>query len=741
VKIATNSQKAKDFWMRVQISRRDFLKAMGLGVASAVLTGCGPISRYVKREPYLMMPEYTYNGLSTFYATTCRECPAGCGTIIRTMQGRALKVEGNKNHPVSRGKTCARGQAAVQALYNPDRIQYPAFRPRRGTENLLKLSWNDAVGLVSSTFKNFQPGEIAFLLGLTSDHLADLITEITDAIGAPPPLRYGAFAMFEARATLANAANQIFGISSIPFFDIANADITFSFNANFLETYHSPVAYARGFATMRQGHSGRRGYFVQFEPRMSQTAAVADEWIPILPGSEGLVSLAIGRLVAEERNIPIPEAYSRVDTAQIAQISGVSEDQMRRLAQLFSAAEHPLAIPGGAALAAGNGLEAAKAILTLNVLMENLGKNGGIFLIPPLPVNDTHPLAPNTMADMQGLVNQINNGKIKALFIHGVNPVFELPASIGFTQALDKITQMVSFSSFPDETALQADYVFPDHTSLESWGYQKIITGTDRPVISAQQPVVAPFHDTHATADVFLAAIQAFGGDLAAKIPYLDEVEYLQHSVQNLVAQNGFFNAQEINSFWVQWQQNGGWWNQDAGLGAPTAMNALSAVINPSPPQYDGDGEFYLFPFPSPLLSDGTGANKPWLQEIPDPMTTVVWNTWVEIHPETADRLGVSDDDVVRIISPYGRVEASVYRYPAIRPDTIAIPFGQGHTAYGRYASDRGINLVHLLGFRVNPVGDLIYPTIKVKIEKTGKTRPLARFESRLGVYETSQGG
>ena len=115
--------------MTKNISRRDFLKLASVGAATtAVLTGCGPASRYVTREPYTKMPEYNYNGLSTYYATTCRECSAGCGLVVRTMQGRALKVEGNPNNPVNLGKTCARGQATLHGLYNPDRVTDPLQR-------------------------------------------------------------------------------------------------------------------------------------------------------------------------------------------------------------------------------------------------------------------------------------------------------------------------------------------------------------------------------------------------------------------------------------------------------------------------------------------------------------------------------------------------------------------------------------------------------------------------------------
>jgi anaerobic selenocysteine-containing dehydrogenase len=129
------------------------------------------------------------------------------------------------------------------------------------------------------------------------------------------------------------------------------------------------------------------------------------------------------------------------------------------------------------------------------------------------------------------------------------------------------------------------------------------------------------------------------------------------------------------------------------------------------------------------------GANKPWLQEVPDPTTSVTWNTWVEMNPETAKELGIENDDVVQITSAAGTIEASVYRYPAIRPDTIAIPFGQGHTAYGRYAEGRGVNPADLFSLTYNEAGDLAFASMKVNVKKVGKIRELARFESKMGVY------
>ena len=245
---------------------------------------------------------------------------------------------------------------------------------------------------------------------------------------------------------------------------------------------------------------------------------------------------------------------------------------------------------------------------------------------------------------------------------------------------------------------------------------------------------MVPFYNTKATADVLLAAVQATGGSLASAVPYKDEVEFLQSSLQGLLQEPGYFNAPDMGSFWAQWQQYGGWWSPKPVL-APSGANPSAQVPAATAPQFDGKGDYYLFPFPSPLLSDGSGANKPWLQETPDPTTTVMWNTWVEIHPDTADKLGLQNDDVIKVTSAYGELEASVYRYPAIRPDTIGIPFGQGHTVFGRYAQQRGANLAVLLGPRINSANDLATSALKVSITKTGKQKPLARMESILGVY------
>ncbi len=715
-----------------KLTRRDVLKLAGVGGAvAAVLSGCGPMSRYVRRKPYTDMPEFQLPGESVYFATLCRECPAGCGLVVRTVEGRAVKVEGNPQHPVNRGRTCARAQASLQGLYDPDRLQGPRAAQKRGSGQWASISWDDAVIWVAQALR--AGPKTQFLLGLVPDHLADLVREIAAAIGAPEPIRFGGLALFEARRTLMRAMEAVIGQAALPHFDLAQADFVVSFGANFMETWLSPVAFNRAYGHMRRGRPGRRGLLVHIEPRMSLTAASADKWLAAKPGTEGKVALAIGRLAAEMRDGQVPAVFD-VDPGAIAEEAGVELALLEKVAKYFAEAERPLAIPGGAALAYSNGLETAQAILALNAWAGNFNRPGGVQVLPAAPLYEERGAA--SLQDMAELVRRMKAGEIEYLLVHGTNPVFELPAGLGFAEALAQVGTVISFSPFYDETAAAADYIFPDHTPLESWGYQKVRLGTDRMAVTASQPVVVPLYDTKATADVLLAAVQSVGGAVAEAVPYKDEVEFTQQAVAQLMqAEGGIFAEATPKAFWGRFLQHGGWWTQaPATLEAVDAAGFLETPLE-VPEASFGQGEFHLMVYPHPILGDGAGANRPWLQETPEPMTTVMWNSWVEINPETARELGLRHDDIVEIRSPYGRVYAAVYVYPGIRPDTVALAFGQGHEALGRWAEGRGVNPAKLLGPETNGAGDLAWGSVRVEIRKTGRRRPLARKEHLVGVY------
>ncbi len=731
-----------------KVSRRYFLKMAG-GVAAVGATAAAiPLeARNRLIEPYVSSPEETLPGEATWYASTCRMCAAGCGIIVRTINGRAKKIEGNPEHPLNKGKLCARGQAGLQALYNPDRLKNAVQQTGgRGSREFAPLQWHDALADLSDKLQGVDPSKIVFLGGLMPDHLHYLVNEWLTAMGAPPPIMYDLHTAMEGRRTTAQASEKLFGKMQIPMYDIANADVICSFGANFLETWQSPVAYSHAFGEFRQGQASGRGFFVQFEPRMSATAASADEWVPIRPGMDGLVALALGHIIIEQRlghvgtfGQTFAGLYKGVDPETIAHASGVSMETLERMANILANADRPLVIPGGYPAGMTNGFNSFQAIQALNLILSRFGRRGGVYLSQPtpLPALKMAP-APDSFTTVTDLVERMNNGDVELLLVHGTNPVFELPAAAGFSEAIGNVPNVVSFSSFVDETAVHSDLILPDNTYLESWGYQIPMPGSDRPMASSQQPVVQPIYDTRSTASVILELAAAMGGDVADALPWGSEMLFLEDVSGSLFGSS--LAAYQVNSageFWAAWRQHGGWWSEHPIQLEPKLDGFGKRPLRANGPDFEGSPSEYpytLYPYPSVGLSDGRGANLSWLQEMPDPMTTARWETWIELNPATAHKLGVDNNDVVKVSSPHGTIAAAVVVYPAIRPDVIGIPVGQGHADYGRYAENRGSNPIDLLAPVTDPdSGALAWGATRVRIERTGQKYTLARLESLHG--------
>jgi anaerobic selenocysteine-containing dehydrogenase len=710
--------------MNDNISRREFLKVFGLGsVVSAALAPNAPLLRNIGRRLYNRMAALPLTSGSTSFATTCGECPAGCGLLAQIEDGRLLQIHGNPDHPVNLGDSCTRAQASLEGLYSPLRLNGPLHQAPRNSGNFTTIDWEAADGVVKDALQNSRPGEIAFLMGLFPDHLFDMVQMIANstALAGKPvsALRYGTLGEFESRVTLMDAAQKLFGVSKIPYFDVQHAGVIFSFGSNFLETWISPVSYTRQYGGRCAEHPGQCSYLVQFEPRRSQTAAVADEWVPVKPGTEAFVAAALARLVNELTPGVTSQATSEIEVAQAAHESGVSVTDLYRLAHLFAHAPRKLAIPGGIALGSTNGLAAAEAILSLNTLADNLGREGGLFFTPDFLVNPDLVHRPSSFAEINSLVERMKNGHIKALFVHGANPAYDLPAKLGFADALQRVPLVISFASFPDETASLADYILPDHMPMESWGYQKVITGSDRLTVSGLQPVVEPVRDTRATADVLLTAVQAIGGDLAAALPFQNEVDFLQKCTASLIGQDGFYNGDDMFIFWSRWQKYGGWWTNNPGLSSPRGSMAYQNLDGIQSAYYAGDIQeypFHLLIFPYSSQVENQCSTSPRLQKIPEVEINALGGIWVEINPLTARTLGVVNDDIVKIASFAGEIAAIVREDPAILPNVVAVPFRQEYFSPGYYAGRRNCNPLNLLELNQNNSGNLAFMGTRVKV-------------------------
>ncbi|OGC77907.1 MAG: hypothetical protein A2Z27_03225 [candidate division Zixibacteria bacterium RBG_16_50_21] len=734
------------------LTRRDMLKITAGAVSAA---GLAPAFRRIVIEPFVDPPEEVLPGQANWYASTCRQCPAGCGIVVRTINGRAKKIEGNPLHPLNRGKLCARGQAGLQVLYNPDRLKNAVLQTGgRNSRQFVPLYWPEALDLLKEKIVNLSnPDRLVFLAGLMPDHLYSLSSKLLGALGAAPPVIFDLLSALEGRASAARLSELFFDTPDLPVYDIARSDVVLSFGANLLETWMSPVAQNMAFGSMRQGMMGRRGLLVQCEPRLSATAASADEWIPVRPGAEGYVALAIGRIIVEERlghvgnHRPQAVLYQNVEVREMAAASDVPVETLHRLARAFADADRAVAIPGGYLAGQRNGIASMLAVQALNLVVAQIGRVGGVYLSNAGPIAELGPKSPvNPFTDILELISRMSAGEIDLLLIHGANPLYELPPAAGFAEAITRVPFVVSFSPFVDETAVWSDLILPDHTYLESWGCQVPAPGADRPVISSQQPVVRPLYDTQSTANVLLGLAAHLGGDAAQALPWTDEPAYLEEIVGSLHSSSlGAYDARTPTDLWALWRQFGGWWSGKEIRREPEMTEIVEQPLPVSEPQFAGEAENYpytLYPYPSTLLSDGRGANLPWLQEAPDPMTTVQWGMWVELNPDTARDLGVVDDDVVQVESPHGALEAPVVVYPGIRPDVVAIPIGQGHHVYTRFAqSVNGSNPVALLAPVTDPdSGSLAWGATRVRIKLTGKKQTLARLESLDGKGRESLG-
>ncbi|MBI3014336.1 MAG: molybdopterin-dependent oxidoreductase [Candidatus Tectomicrobia bacterium] len=711
------------------IDRRDFLKVIGIGGATAVLAGCSS-QKPENVIPYLVPPENPHLGLSLWYATTCRECPAGCGLLVRTQDGRALKVEGNPSHPVNQGRICARGQSSVQGLYNPDRIRQPLRR--KGDGLFEPIDWVQAEKIVAERLAALLEKETSSRVACITPLLTGTLDRLFDAwlagLGSKLRYSYEAFSYEPLRA-----ANRLtFDQDAIPDYDLSQAQMILSFGCDFLETWVSPVSFSAQYARMRTFRNGTMGTFVHVGPRLSMTGANADEWIPAKPGADLYVALGMVREILAQGSSPLPAAEREMiarlaapyDPKTVESRSEVPPATLKRLARQFAKARPGLALGGAVASSGRNATPTQVAINLVNYVTGNVGRTvhfGSSSSLGRL----------STYQDMLGLVERMNRGEIEVLFLYQVNPLFTLPESAGFREAIKKVPMVVSLSSFPDETTAQAHVVLPDHSPLESWGDFSPRQG----VHGLIQPVMKPLFDTKAAGDTLLSVARHVGGKLVQALPQESFYEALRGDWKKIYRASA--SAEDFETFWENALRAGGVWSEPKKRGV--RLSSQIARVDFSEPSFDGDdpAALALTLYPSINHFDGRGANRPWLQEIPDPVIQAAWDNWVEIHPETAKKLGITSGDLVEVKSSHGRIELPVYLYEWIRRDTVAIPIGQGHEEFGRYAKGRGANPIRLLGPKAEGgSGGLPWLSVKVTMKNTGKRyllTPVAGSNTQYG--------
>jgi anaerobic selenocysteine-containing dehydrogenase len=713
------------------INRRDFLTALGLGGTTMVLSGCGNTSIESGAElveSYVQPENFVVPGVGVYYASTCTQCPSACGVMGRVREGRILKLEGNPESSISGGRICSLGQAAVQQHYSPDRLTKPMLRENG---SLQPTTWEKALALLNSKLAPAAgAGRQVWLTGAMSGHQQILLRNLVDGSVATDHVVYDALST----AVETSVNRKLFGVDQ-PVALIDKASLILSFGNDFLGAGDSPILAARQYARFRK--AARRGLLVQIEPRMTLTGANADRWVPIAPGTEGVFALGLARELLQRKeyagnfSAALIAAVEPYDKDKVSRITGVRADLIPHLTANLWEHTPSLVLAGRYPQGHAHGSHNTAAIALLNVVLQNQGKT--LLRGAELPFPQMAPTAGDfkSLAELNKLMSA---GQCRSLLFYNTNPVYSTPAFMQFAENLQKVTFKAAWVTELDETAMQCDVVLPLVSPLEDFGTHVAADQADGFEISIQQPLMEKLYpDTRSFGDVLLDLLKQIKPDTYKAFP--DYYAYLKSAVIN--AKSAFDPQADGEEFWEN-ALSSGVLRRPAPLLPLSAMEIKAEMVQqPAPSSIDVRYPFSLIPCVSPSFRDGRPANLPWLQESPDTLTTVVWDSWVELHPSTANAMQVREGDVLIIESAHGFIQAKAYLMPGIHPDSVAVPIGQGHDSYGRYATNVGVNPLKIL----DPVfdqetGELALYATKVAIKKTDRNERISKDEGPTNLQQ-----
>jgi len=656
-------------------------------------------------------PDDMVTGKASWYASTCRECPAGCGILAKNREGRVIKVEGNPLHPVNNGKLCMRGQAAVQRIYNPDRIKTPLLKDG---EKWRPLQFSQAISLLkkkADAAAKKGPNRVRMLTGIEGESLLELFTESLENWRSSGPLVFEPFAYESLKA----ANEKVFGLKGLVSYHMESADVLVSFGADFLETWLSPVEYAQQFKAMHALKNNQKASFFHVSPYQSVTGANADVWIPSNPGGEAAVAMGLihealsrgqGKNLPETARAEIIRAVSSYTRNKVTRHSGISSEQYQTLIARLAQSRHPLILGTGTGSAGLNALQTHVAVNLLNLILDPELKR--------FDFENRHRIEIAAgRSEVVAFFEDLDAEPADLLLLNSTNPVFTLSSGSRVRDVLTaKSVFVISFSNFMDETTEHADLIFPVRLPLETWGEYAGKTG----IGSTLQPAMGRLTNAPDIGDVFLET--AFGYDLTKD-------NYQTYLFKHFFRKGEIQNRQD----WLHMLQQGGMFHRtqraQASLTVPnTVTDALQSLEKPP------DKDLTFMAAPSIRFFDGRSANLPWLCEIPDPLTKIAWQTPVLMHPATMTENGLDQGEIVKIRSEWGSLEAPVYETEGVFPNVLIMSMGQGHRSYGRYAAGTGLDPVQLLSPGLKPdfhgPGYAVHP---VSIQKTGRSTKLAHTD------------
>ena len=672
-------------------SRRGFLRAAGFTFAGAMLSSCTRAPQE-KALPLLHQPEGIVPGSSSFYASTCAGCQAACGILAKVRDGRPIKLEGNPEHPWSRGGLCAAGQASILSLYDSHRLGAPLSGGQPS-------DWKTADQAILAALQTAsRSGGVRVLSAtVTSPTLQAAISKFLSRF---PDARHVVYDTLSGSA-IPDAHERTHGARVLPHYRFDKADVIVSIDADFLGAWISPVEFTAAYSAARAPETAAKGtsWHGQFEARMSVTGAKADRRVRVAPELLGLVVEQLAARVAR---------HAGAATAVVERpVEGVSASALDDSAgRLWNSRGRSLVVCG---------INDTGTQVLVNYLNQLLGNYG-----TAIEIDRPSFQRQGNDRDLESLLAELGAGKVSALFVLGVNPVYDLPQGESLAEAIRRLPLSVSLALRPDETSEVCGFVCPDLDPLESWSDAEAVSG----IVSLAQPAVRPLTGARQALESFAAWSGAPAG----------AYDLVRAAWQSTIYPRQAGTA-PFESFWQKSLHDG---FAEVRPRPVTSKNFDAAAVKPldAPAR---PGEFTLVLYPKPSILDGRHAHNPWLQELPDPISKACWDNYACLSPAAAGRLGVKDGDVVRLSAGGVALSLPALIQPGQHDEAVAVALGYGRKASQRFAqlgprwlsSRPAVGPNGMVGSRAAPLlrlagGNLANWRTGVSVAPTGERFPLA---------------
>ncbi|MEO1262579.1 MAG: TAT-variant-translocated molybdopterin oxidoreductase [Bacteroidota bacterium] len=582
---------AKEEALEVKSNRRDFLKFLGFSVTAATAAASCDIP--VKRAiPYVTKPDEIVPGVASYYASSFVNGGDYCPVLVKTREGRPIKIEGNVLSSITGGGTSARAQASVLSLYDTNRFQAPM---KKSGDSWEKISWAD---LDKEVGGKLGTGAVTVLTNtIISPTSKKALGEFVAAYPGTKVVTYDAVSS----SALLQANESCFGIKAVPNYHFDKADVIVSFGADFLGTWISPIEYAAQYAKNRKitdVKTPTMSHHIQVESAMTLTGSNADNRILVKPSEMGQAIVALYNAVAAKAGA---QTVSAGNSNAAASLNKVAD-------KLWENRGKSLVVSGT------NNMGEQVLVNAINNLLGNYGNTLGFANASMQRQGDDR--------DVSNLLQEMNTGKVTSLIVWGANPVFDLPDAEVFKAGMSKVATKISFAYSPDETTALCDYVAPTHHYLESWGDAEPKNGK----YSLVQPTIAPLFDTRQAEETLLLWAKSININADAEQPYY---EYLNANWQaNMFGQQG--NYATFRAFWDSTLHDGVFETNESEPAYSFAGNISSAASRVTQP---GSGLEITF-FETVNVGGGQYADNPWLQEMPDPINRCVWGNYLAIPIE-----------------------------------------------------------------------------------------------------------